>query len=176
MDEYNDPDTVRLGKSFCAPGDSPLHCNGQRTMSLCIDQSQGGRTTVVRNISSPPAMPATGLKRLSLRASLRRLTGGRKDSLHSIKERRNSGAILETGEVSPTEDPKELSIEKEKVVVIEEPEGQLHLWFFYFKKCGWSLIVSFSLASCFYQTLKMYSDVWLNGSLDEGATLEEVRG
>lgn len=204
MDEYNDPDTVRLGENFFSKSgmDSPkMTHNSQRTMSLCIDPAQGVKTVVSRNISSPPSMPGTSQKRFSLRSSLKRLTGSsvglRSDSMRSQKLARCDDTILETNEMpsrnnlegsaSSEEGQSEPRIpveveggEKEDLVkknlhTGREQENQINFWLFYFKECGWTLILVFSLSSCFYQSLKIYSDMWLNEVVEETSDVKEVR-
>lgn len=193
MDEYNDPDIVRVGSSFYSKsgvGSSQAQPqNSQRTMSLCIDPNQVVKSVVVRNISSPPAIPGTSQKRFSLRSSFSRLTG-RTDSLRSNKgHSRCEDTILETNEATPRASNDEASVAGEakldqvdsetedlmkKSSVAVEQEDQLNFWLFYFKRCGWMLIFVFSISSCFYQSLKIYSDMWLSEVVEENDDTREV--
>lgn len=204
MDEYNDPDTIRLSEHFFSKSgvDSPENNNNtHRTRSLCMDRGQIVKTTVQRNISSPPAMPGTSQKRFSLRSSFHRLTSGgsrsgpRSDSMRSNNQTRCDDTILETNEVSPRSNldsngcvkdegkksEERINVEDEEVDLLKPSSGsrkdsnQIDFWLFYFKKCGWTLILVFSVSSCFYQSLKIYSDLWLNEVVDEKEDLKEVR-
>lgn len=197
MDEYNDPDTVRLGGQFFSKSRSNSFQRenaGQRTMSLCIDRNPIAKTNVTRNISSPPAMPGTSQKRFSFRLALNR--GGskktRNDSVRSNAQSPGEGTILEEGkEGIPQKDLSDPngtdeSAGKRKLRVHEgrdsfsEPRNdektpnQLHFWWFYFKRCGWALVFFFCLSSCFYQSLKMYSDMRLNDVVDGKEDLIQV--
>lgn len=203
MDEYNDPDIVRVGENFYTKSgvDSPKPYSSQRAMSLCIDPNQQiTKATVVRNISSPPSMPGTSQKRFSLRSSFTRLTGGgsRSESMRSNKQSRCDDTIMEGNEMAPRtisepnggtcEDGKssersqidgeseDLMRKKKKSSGTKSEENQLDYWIFYFKKCGLTLILIFSISSCFYQSLKIYSDLWLNEVVDDKEDLKEVRG
>lgn len=195
MDEYNDPDTVRLSEHFFSKSgvESSPNSQSQRTMSLCIDRDQIAKTTVHRNISSPPAMPGTSQKRFSLRSSFHRLTSGglRNDSMRSNKQSGCDATIMEANEGSTgksTSDEGGRSATEDRIKVEEETTDllkqtdknkrndatQIDFWLFYFKKCGWTLILIFSISSCLYQSLKMYSDLWLNEVVDEKEDLKEV--
>lgn len=186
MDEYNDPDIVRVGSSFYSKsgvGSSAAQAqNSQRAMSLCIDPNQVVKSVVVRNIS-------TSQKRFSLRSSFSRLTG-RTDSLRSNKRHsRCEETILETNEALPRNSNDEATVAAEgkqndpdeetedlmkRSSVTVENEDQMNFWLFYFQRCGWMLIFVFSISSCFYQSLKIYSDLWLNEVVEENEDTREV--
>lgn len=195
MDEYNDPDTVQLGKSFFNKSGTDSPTNSQRTMSMCIERTQGAKTTVSRNISSSPTMSETSKQKSgSFKSSLKRIAnaGLKRESVRSNKTI-CADTIMEGNESTPKNDSQAGSSKEshrlDDSVDIEKSEkethvngnamekvetSQIHNWGFYFKRCGWALILVFSVSSCFYQSIKVYSDLWLNELVDQRKSLIEV--
>lgn len=181
MDEYIDPETVHLRGQFFKNDDAS---STPRAMSLCIDRDTPiNKATVSRNISSPPAMPGTSQKRFSLRIGQLRKESSkkRKDSLRSNNLIICEGVIQE--EVTPKQNPNpDVEVRETKPKIKSNSESatpselseQLRYWGFYFGKCGWPLVLFFCMASCIYQALKIYSDVWLNEVVDGKVNIEEV--